>query len=214
MKRRTKSFDGSRPIATGALSSEIGGFLLDQSSQTFVAGNVIPAGTLARRDESTRKVLIVKTGKVKAIDSDDAKIVTLESDSFLAPVFAVGDKVLVSYTSSTTYASTPSITAISDTDNGYIITLSAAIDGLAVGDVLQQVLLANSTKVANVTANCVVVADTLVRESGEETIVDVCADTMQYAIYEKRILPIVAAQKDTTGFYLVGNPHIRLTSQL
>ena len=60
MKRKTKSYDGSRPISTGALTRVIGGFLLDNESQNFVEGDVIPAGTLARRDEATRKVSIVK----------------------------------------------------------------------------------------------------------------------------------------------------------
>ncbi|MBQ6067950.1 MAG: hypothetical protein IJK84_00465 [Bacteroidales bacterium] len=209
MKRRTKSYDGSRPIATGSLTREVGGFLLDQVNQTFVEGDVIPAGTLARRDETTRKVLIIKTAKVKAIDESDAKIVTLESDAFIGPIFAVGDKVLK--TVSGTYANAPSITAISDTANGYIVTLSAAIDGLAVGDVLQGVYKNGSNNAAIYKANCVVVTDTLVREDGNETIVDVCADTMQYAIYERRILPVVSAQKDTTGVYLSENPHIRFT---
>ena len=211
MKRRTKSYDGSRPIATGALTREIGGFLLDQEAQTFVVGDVIPAGTLARRDETTRKAVIIKTGKVKAIDESDAKIVTLESDAFLGPIFAVGDKVLK--TVSGTYANAPSINAISDTENGYVITLSAAIDGLAVGDVLQNVYKSGSNA-AIYKANCVVVADTIIREDGNETLIDVCADTMQYALYERRILPVVAGQKDTTGVYLSENPHIRFTQLL
>lgn len=213
MKRRTKSYDGSRPIATGALTREVGGFLLDLTSQNFVEGDVIPAGTLARRDESARKVLIIKTAKVKSIDAGDAKIVTLESDAFVGPIFAVGDKVLVTYTSSNTFANAPSITAISDTASGYVITLSAEISGLAAGDILQQVV-ADGTKVKAYKANCVVVSDTLIREDGNETIVDVCADTMQYAIYERRILPVVSAQKDATGFYLAENSHIRFTSML
>lgn len=300
MKRRTKSYDGSRPIATGALTREVGGFLLDQVNQTFVEGDVISAGTLARRDEGTRKVLIIKTAKVKAIDAGDAKIVTLESDAFLGPNFAVGDKVAL--VKGGAFASAVSITAISDTSNGYVITLSSTITGLAVGNILQQVvsenggvvtagvitadntnkvymitpgldivagdklykgdvgssaLLSDAKEVVSydpisgklvtgaafssgaagdtlhkvyadattptkavtskamagiVKANCVVVADTTVREDGNETIVDVCADTMQYAIYERRILPVPAAQKDTTGVYLAENPHIRFTS--
>lgn len=213
MKRRTKSYDGSRPIATGALTREIGGFLLDQESQNFVAGDVITAGALARRDEDTRKLLIVKTAKVKAIDSNNAKIVTLESDAFMGPIFAIGDKVLVTYTSSTTIASAPSITAISDKESGYVITLSEEISGLAVGDILQQVV-ANGTIATVIKANCVVVSDTLVREDGNETIIDVCADTMQYAIFERRILPVVDAQKSEDGHYLAENPHIRFTSML
>lgn len=212
MKRRTKSYDGSRPIATGALTREIGGFLLDQVSQTFVEGDVIPAGTLARRDENTRKVLIIKTAKVKSIDAGDAKIVTLESDAFIGPIFAVGEKVLK--TVSGTFANAPSITAISDTNSGYVITLSKTISGLAVGNVLQCVHKDGSDNAAVHMANCVVVSDTLVREDGNETIVDVCADTMQYAIYERRILPVADAQKDATGVYLAQNPHIRFTSML
>ena len=299
MKRRTKTYDGSRPIATGALTREIGGFLLDQTSQSFVEGDVIPAGTLARRDEDSRKVLIVKTAKVKSIDEGDAKIVTLESDAFLNPNFAVGDKVALAEGGS--FASAVSINAISDTSNGYIVTLSSTITGLSVGNVLCQVVEAdcdvvsagvitadNTNKIYMVTpnldieagdklykgpvgsdatmstaktvvsydkvsgklevnaafasgaagdtlfkvypdattetkavtttkvgkfikANCVVVADTMVREDGNETIVDVCADTMQYAIYEQRILPVVAMQKSADGFYLAENNHIRFT---
>lgn len=302
MKRRTKSYDGSRPISTGALTREIGGFLLDQASQNFVHGDVIPAGTLARRNEDTRKVLIVKTAKVKSISEADAKVVTLESDAFLGPIFAVGDKVAL--VAGGTFASAVSISAISDTEAGYVITLSSTISGLAVDDVLQQVvsvdggavtagvitadntnkvymvnpgldikagdklykgdvestaLLADAKEVVSydpvsgelvtsvafsdgaagdilhkvyadattatkavtttavagtIKANCVVVADTLVREDGNETIIDVCADTMQYAIYERRILPVVAEQKDTTGVYLAENNHIRFTSML
>ena len=304
MKRRTKSYEGSRPIATGSLTREVGGFLLDRESQNFVEGNVIPAGTLARRNENTRKVLIVKTAKVKAIDAEDAKIVTLESDAFLAPIFAVGEKVLKTVTGVSAYSDAPSIAAISDNDSGYVVTLSNSIAGLAVGDILVQVVSVDSVpvsagvitadnsnkiymitpgldivagdklykgevgssslvseaatvssydkvsgklvtaaaisgcaagdtltkvfadattptkavttqKVANtIKANCVVVEETLVREDGNETIVDVCADTMSYAIYERRILPVEDAQKDATGTYLAENPHIRFTSML
>ena len=302
MKRRTKSYDGSRPISTGALTREIGGFLLDQESQTFVVGDVIPAGTLARRDEASRKVLVVKTAKVKAIDAGDAKIVTLDSDAFLGPIFAVGDKVALAEGGA--FASAVSIAAISDTDSGYVVTLSSTISGLAANKVLCQVVEGESDVVAAgiitadntnkiymiqpgldiaagdklykgevgsdalmstaktvvsydpisgqletnaafasgaagdviykvypdattdtkavtttavgkfVKANCVVVADTLIREDGNETLIDVCADTMQYAIYERRILPVVAGQKDTTGVYLSENPHIRFTQLL
>lgn len=55
----------------------------------------------------------------------------------------------------------------------------------------------------------VLIADVEVGEF--ETSVDVSADTMQYAMYERRVPPIPAGQKDTTGDYLKGNPHVKLT---
>lgn len=209
MKRKTKSYDGSRPISTGALTRAIGGFLLDNENQNFVEGDVIPAGTLARRDEATRKVSIVKTGKVVSIDVSNKKIITLESDAFLSPVFAIGDKVLK--TVSGNYADAPVVEKISNTDSGYVITLSEEISGLAAGDILQEVV-ANESDAVALKANCVVVSDTSVRDNGE-TIVDVCVDTMQWAIYERRILPVVSAQKSADNFHLAENPHIRFTFQ-
>lgn len=208
MKRRTKSYAGSRPISTGALTRAIGGYQLDKESQNFIVGNVIPAGTLAKRDEVTRKVSIVKTAKVASIDNDNKKIVTLEVSDFCSPIFAIGDKVLKAI--SGTFAAAPSITAISDTESGYVITLSAEISGLEVGDILQGVV-ADGTNASVILANCVVVSDTMISE--EEVIVDVCVDTMQYAIYERRILPVASSQKTDDNFHLKGNPHIRFTFQ-
>lgn len=207
MKRRTKSYDGSRPVFTGAPSVEVGGFNLD-ASQKFTKGDVIPQGTLCRRDEASRTVKIVKTAKVKSISEADSKVVTLESDAYLAPIFAVGDSVLKNVTSNSTFADAPTITKIDDTDSGYVITLSSAISGLAEGDVLQQVEK-SETKAVVVKANAVVASDRLVGE--DEVIIDVCADTMQWAVYERRILPVVDAQKSADGFYLAENPHIRFT---
>lgn len=44
-----------------------------------------------------------------------------------------------------------------------------------------------------------------------ETPVDVCADTMQYALYERRVQKIPASQKDAEGIALAGNPHVKLS---
>ena len=44
-----------------------------------------------------------------------------------------------------------------------------------------------------------------------ETAIDVTADTMQYALLERRVPPIPASQKDATGMFLKGNPHIKLS---
>lgn len=207
MKTRRKSFTGHRPIFTGSPSIVTGGFNLDKTSQSYAVGDVIPAGSLAIFNEQTRLVKIVKTGKVFDVDADDAKIVTLVTDEFYQPVFAVGEKVLKTVTG--TFADAPSITKIEKTDTLMKITLSAAITGLATGDVLVQVVNSSDNAALIGDANSVTFADIDVREY--ETPVDVTADTMQYEMYERRVPPIPASQKDTTGRFLKANPHVKLS---
>ncbi len=208
MKTRRKSFTGQRPIFTGSPSLVPGGFNLDKTSQNFTVGDVIPGGTLAIYDEQTRKVQIIKTGKVLEVDADNAKIVTLVTDEFYQPVFVVGDSVLK--TVNGTFANAPTVTKVEKTDTLMKITLSAAITGLTTGDVLVQVIKDSSNNAAVIgDANCVTVADVDVREY--ETPVAVTADTMQYALYERRVPPILASQKDSTGKFLKANPHVKLS---
>ena len=216
MKRKTASFTGMRPIFTGSPSIVQGGFNLDVDGQKFRVGDVIPAGTLAIFNETTRKVQVIKTAKVVEIGSENTKKVTLYVDEFFAPCFAVGDSVLKDGAISGTLASAPTITAIdngkclNNTGNVYVVTLSAAISGLKAGDVLVEVV-ADSSKnaVERGKANSVLFKE---YEVGEfETGVDVSADTMQYALYERRVPPIPTSQKDSTGMFLSANPHVKLT---
>lgn len=138
MKTHKKSFAGTRPVFTVAPVVEIGGFTVDKTKQNLVVGDVIPEGTLVLHDEVTRKVLLVKTGKVKSISQTDTKIVTLESNDFMNPNFAVGDKV--AKVAGGALASAITISKIEDGDNGYVVTLSSAISGLAVGDIIGEVM--------------------------------------------------------------------------
>jgi hypothetical protein len=205
-----------RPIFTGSPSIVQGGFNLDVEGQKFRVGDVIPAGTLAIYNEATRKAQVVKTAKVVEVDSEDAKKVTLYVDEFYAPCFVVGESVLKAGAVTGTFASAPTITAIDNghcldnTGNVYVITLSAAISGLAAGDVLVEVVADTSKNaVERGKANSVLIKE---YEVGEfETGVDVSADTMQYALYERRVPPIPASQKDSTGMFLSANPHVKLT---
>ena len=216
MKRKTASFSGMRPIFTGSPSIVQGGFNLDVDGQKFRVGDVIPAGTLAIFNETTRKVQVIKTAKVVEIDSENSKKVTLYVDEFFAPCFAVGDTVLKADAITGTFAAAPTITAIDNgkcldnTGNVYVITLSAAISGLKAGDVLVEVISDTSKNAAERgKANSVLFKE---YEVGEfETGVDVSADTMQYALYERRVPPIPASQKDSTGMFLSANPHVKLT---
>ena len=209
MKRKKTSFVGERPIFSGSPTIVPGGFNLDRTKQNFSAGDIIPAGTLAIFDEQTRLVQIVKTAKVKAIDADDTKIVTLVTSDYYQPVFAVGDKVLVSVTG--TYAAAPSITKSDKSDNEYKITLSAASGGLAVDNILVEVVKDSSNNAAVIgSANALTIEEITVREF--ETPVDVTDDTLNWALYERRVLPIRSSKKDSSGRYLKVNPHVKLSN--
>lgn len=216
MKRKTASFTGMRPIFTGSPSIVQGGFNLDVEGQKFRVSDVIPAGTLAIFNETTRKVQVIKTAKVVEVDNENNKKVTLYIDEFYAPCFAVGDSVLKVGAVTGTFASAPTITAIdngnclNNTGNVYVVTLSAAITGLKAGDVLTEVVKDSSNNAAERgKANSVLFREYEVSEF--ETGVDVSADTMQYALYERRVPPIPSSQKDSTGMFLSANPHVKLT---
>lgn len=209
MKRKTASFTGQRPIYTGSPAIVPGGFNLDVANQNFPVGTIIPGGSLAIYDEEKRTVQIVKTASVVEVNADNAKEVTLLVDEFYAPIFAVGDKVAKVGAISGTFAAAVQITAISKTDNSFVITLSAAISGLKAGDALVEVVNASGNAAEIGKANALTLADIEVGEF--ETGVDVTADTMQYALYERRVPVIPASQKDATGKFLAVNPHVKLT---
>ena len=209
MKRKTASFTGQRPIYTGSPAIVPGGFNLDVANQNFPVGTIIPGGSLAIYDEEKRTVQIVKTASVVEVNADNAKEVTLLVDEFYAPIFAVGDKVAKVGAISGTYAAAVQITAISKTDNSFVITLSAAISGLKAGDALVEVVNASGNAAEIGKASALTLADIEVGEF--ETGVDVTADTMQYALYERRVPVIPASQKDATGKFLAVNPHVKLT---
>lgn len=216
MKRKTASFTGMRPIFTGSPSIVQGGFNLDVEGQKFRMGDVVPAGTLAIFNETTRKVQVIKTAKVVEVANENNNKVTLYIDEFYAPCFAVGDSVLKVGAVTGTFASAPTITAIdngnclNNTGNVYVVTLSATIAGLKAGDVLTEVVHDSSNNAAERgKANSVLFREYEVSEF--ETGVDVSADTMQYALYERRVPPIPSSQKDSTGMFLSANPHVKLT---
>ena len=213
MKRSVRSFSGSRPVFTGAVSIVPGGYNLDKTNQSFAADAVIPEGSLAIVDETNRTVQIIKTAKVVAIDADDAKKVSLKVSEFYEPLFVAGEPVYKAGFSanSVAWSSVPTISSVKRTDNSFDIVLSATIAGLAVGDVLEivkKVTVSSTDYAAEIgTATRLTISDVEVRDF--ETPIDVTADTLQYALYKNRVAPIPASQ--ISGEYLAGNSHIRLT---
>lgn len=206
MRRRTENFAGSRPVFTGAPAVEIGGFNLD-SSQNIPEGVCIPAGTLCVPNEATRSVKVVKTGRVKAIDSTKKKI-TLEADEYIAPIFAVGDKVAKAEGGA--YSSAITINDVSDTEAGYVVTISAAITGLAVGDIIGEVVDGGDGNSAFIKATGITPTPRMVK-SNVETTLAVSLTTLQWSVYMRRVLPVMDSQLDTTGSMLALNPNIRFT---
>ena len=210
MKRKIASFTGGRPIFTGSPAIVPGGFNLDVVNQRFPPGMIIPGGSLAIYDEVKRTVQIVKTASVVEVNSENAKEVTLKVDEFYAPIFAVGDKVAkddaVTFGA---FADAVQITAISQTDNSCVITLSKAISDLKAGDVIVEVVKDKESDVAVRVgpANALTLADVEVSEF--ETGVDVTADTMQYALFERRVPVIPESQKN--GNHLDANPNVKLS---
>ena len=212
MKRTKISFVGEKPIFTGSPQIVPGGFNLDREKQRFSVGDIIPAGTLAIFDEVTRKVQIVKTAKVKAIGTKDKKVITLCSNGYCSPCFSVGDKLLQAKSVSGTFKDAPSIVSIEKpgvSNAPYVITLSAEISGLAVDDVLVEVVESSTNAAVIGEPNSLTIEEVTVKEF--ETAIDVTEDTMQYAVMERRVLPIPDSMKDSTKRYLKANSHIRLS---
>lgn len=213
MKFGKTTYGGDRDVYTSSPLKVIGGFTLDTVTQGFNAGDKIPAGTLAVYDEITRKVLLVKTGKVKAIAADP-KVVTLESSMHLSPIFKVGDQVLKTVTGLLSAA--PSISAIAvNASDEYVITLSAALAGLVVGDIIVQVV-ADVTTPANAAliglANAAVIASVEVNDAANETGIDVTIDSGSGAWYLRRIPAIPTVLMP--GNVLLANPNIKYTKSV
>jgi hypothetical protein len=211
MKFTKQKFGGIRPIINGtAAIGVVGGFNLDRSTVSWPTGAIIPGGSLAQYDEATRLVTVLKASRVKVIDGVDAKIVTLDTE-FIPACFVVGDRVMK--TVSGTFAAAPSITKIEDGNAGYVITLSAEISGLAVGDAVFQVISDSSSNAAlPVTApqGLTIAGEVVGTPVGVfETSVDVTVDSKGYMFYKRRIPPIPAAF--ISGIALVTNPNILFT---
>lgn len=205
MKKRKQSFGGQWPIYTGMPNIVPGGFNLDVESQKFTPGMVIPGGTLAIYNEQTRLVKVFKTAKVKAIDATNAKIITLVSNEMIEPIFVTGESILK--TVSGLFADAPTISKIDVSGNEYKIELSKEIDGLTVGDTIEQVIDKDSNAAHIGVPNCLTLDNRIVSEF--ETDIDVTNDTMQYAVFERRILPIPADLKEND--LLKANPNIKLS---
>lgn len=203
MNFKKNSYGGGRPVFVNPPALVLGGFELDIDSQNFTEGAVIPAGTLAIINETTRKVSILKSARLTAIDAEDAKIVTVENNEFLSNPFTIGDLVHVIAAEGENPAVEVTVSSVSDG----VITLSAEISGLTVGDIITEKVNSEGTAALIGSFNGVVIAEIKV-QSGVNGI-DVSKDAVLYA---NRVLPVPSSL--VTNDYLTVNPHIRYTDSL
>lgn len=199
-----KTYGGTRPVFAVPPVPVSGGFELDLTKHSIAVGKVIPAGTLASVNENTRKLAVLKSAKVKAINAQDATKVTLDVSDFLTNLFESGDVVHYIPVDGQTPAVTISIVAVNDND----IVLSEAIPSLAVGDLITQKVVAEGAASLVATFNAVVLDDTEVKNG--VTGIDATKDTI---LFENRILPIPSSLV-TGGEFLAVNPQIRFSKQL
>ncbi|MDP2234972.1 MAG: hypothetical protein Q8J88_00940 [Bacteroidales bacterium] len=203
MNFEKKSYGGGRPVFVNPPTLVGGGFELDTSAQSFAIGTVIPAGTLAIVNESTRKVKVLKSARVTAISTEDTKIVTLEHDEYLSNLFAVGDLVHIIPADDPDPLVEVTVTAV----NEGVVTLSAAIPSLEVGDIITQIKKVNDEAAFIDTFNAATIAPIKVVNGING--IDVTKDALMFA---RRVLPVPASLK--TNDMLTANPHVRYSNSL
>lgn len=123
------SFGGTKVVFEGKPELLIGGFDFDLKDLP-VAGDVLPCGTPVYCDEANRTIVPVITAEVTAVSGTT---VTLKDAGFGNVPFKAGDTVAELPANLATAAENYATIASKE---GNELTLSAAITGLAVGDIL------------------------------------------------------------------------------
>lgn len=133
------SFGGGLVVFEGKPELKVGGFNFNMDDLPAV-GDVLPCGTPVYCDEAARTITPIITAKVIAVDGT---AVTLEDHGFGNVAFKAG--VTVAKLGDDLEAAATNYATIAS-KNGNVLTLSAAVTGLAVGDILVEVA-ADSKKI-------------------------------------------------------------------
>ncbi len=130
--KASTNFGGALVVFEGHPELLIGGFNFNLDNLP-AAGEVLPCGTPVYCDESARTITPVITAKVLAISGTT---VTIEDHGFGSVPFKVGATVAELPADLSSAAENYATIASKE---GNVLTLSAAVTGLAVGDVLAEV---------------------------------------------------------------------------
>ena len=125
-------FGGALVVFEGKPELLIGGFNFNLDDLP-APGDVLPCGTPVNCDEATRVITPIITGKVESVDGTS---VTLKDLGFGQTALKVGSTVAV-LGNDLSAAAAKSATIASK--EGNVVTLNAAIDGLAAGNILVEV---------------------------------------------------------------------------
>lgn len=126
------TFGGSKVVFEGHPQLLVGGFNFALTDLP-AAGDVLPCGTPVYCNEATRDIVPVITGEVVAVDGTS---VTVKDLGFGHTPFIVGSTVAELGSDLTSAAVNYATISAKD---GCVLTLSGAITGLAVGDILVEV---------------------------------------------------------------------------
>ncbi len=130
--KASAQFGGSLVVFEGKPELLVGGFNFNLADLP-AAGDVLPCGTPVNCNESTRVITPIITGAVEGIDGT---AVTLKDHGFGNVAFKEGATVAILGSDLTQVAANYATIASKE---GNVITLSAAITGLAVGSILVEV---------------------------------------------------------------------------
>ena len=130
--KASAKFGGALVVFEGKPELLVGGFNFNLNDLP-APGDVLPCGTPVNCDESTRVITPIITGKVESVNSTE---VTLKDLGFGQTAFKVGSTVAVLGSDLTTAAENYATIASKE---GNVITLSAAITGLAANSILVEV---------------------------------------------------------------------------
>ena len=125
-------FGGALVVFEGKPELLIGGFNFNLDDLP-APGDVLPCGTPVNCDEATRVITPIITGKVESVDGTS---VTLKDLGFGQTALKVGSTVAVLGNDLSAAAAKSATIASKD---GNVVTLNAAIDGLAAGSILVEV---------------------------------------------------------------------------
>lgn len=125
-------FGGALVVFEGKPELLIGGFNFNLDDLP-APGDVLPCGTPVNCDEATRVITPIITGKVESVDGTK---VTLKDLGFGQTALKVGSTVAV-LGNDLSAAAAKSATIASK--EGNVVTLNAALDGLAAGNILVEV---------------------------------------------------------------------------
>lgn len=165
-----------------------GGYLTNQS---FTAGKIIPKGTLVAITPGTLEVDVIRVAKV------------LEGGTASAPRIKKGHAFDIGHTV-TDGTNSATVAAIDSSNSAYdILTLSAAITGLAEGDII------SGTYSGDANANAVVAADHVVKNAGFATL----SVAYEAVILADAVPYIDCMEEDIIGFSLAYNPSIKFIKQ-